>query len=397
MQNTLEELLRLQRAAVPANQSLLSNGAATIPSHLTAVRTAPHATPTLHQMYPQREISTPHSAVGLDLYHPNAKLQSGGPSPLPGARNTVEPQFVQQDPSDDYRQSLDKRPRSPIRGGPSDEEEAEHLSSNRHMRDWDNMFYLAEAARLEQDGHLAPGDDSLDPSLRSTGQSQDVSSRSESTGPASKRRKSNNPALEDEFAELKRHLPLQRGDHVSRFKDCIDLGFCDVATARRMFDVFMEGCLVYMPCFDPEVDTFESLRKRSPFAITVLVMVGAKVTDAGGAVSELQQKCKEHAEHIGMSTLFSPVARIEVVQAMIILASWGDTSWRPGGHALRMAMDMGLYRCLPLLVQAGMGKGKSADELKEDYQLVVGARVWLTLYKVEFEWVYLDLRSLLRR
>jgi hypothetical protein len=35
----------------------------------------------------------------------------------------------------------------------------------------------------------------------------------------------------------------------------------------------MEGSLMYMPCFDPEIDTFESLRNRSPFCITTLVMV----------------------------------------------------------------------------------------------------------------------------
>lgn len=141
----------------------------------------------------------------------------------------------------------------------------------------------------------------------------------------------------------------------------------------------MDHCLIYMPCFDPDVDTFDSLLKRSPFCITTFVMVGAKVKEAGGPVSELHKLCREHAEKIGMSTLFSPVARIEVVQAMIVLASWGDTTWRPGGHALRMAMDMGLYRCLPLLVQGGMGRGKSSVELQEEYPLVVGTRVWLTV------------------
>ena len=145
------------------------------------------------------------------------------------------------------------------------------------------------------------------------------------------------------------------------------------------YDRFIDGCLIYMPCFDPEVDTFESLRARSPFLITTLVMVGAKVTDAAGPVSDLQRQCREHAEAIGQTTLFSPVARIEVVQAMIVLASWGDTSWRPGGHALRMAMDMGLYRCLPLLVQSGMGKGKTREGLRQEWGLVVGTRVWLTV------------------
>jgi hypothetical protein len=50
-----------------------------------------------------------------------------------------------------------------------------------------------------------------------------------------------------------------------------------------------------------------------------------------------------------MHTLFSPVAHIDVLQAMsrsgndlnltatVVLTAWGDTSWRPGGHALRIA------------------------------------------------------------
>ena len=131
-----------------------------------------------------------------------------------------------------------------------------------------------------------------------------------------------------------------------------------------------------------------SIRARSPFSISALICIGAKVLDAGGPVSDLQRQSREHAEQIGMSTLFTPVARIEVVQAMIVLASWGDTSWRPGGHAMRIAMDMGLYRCLPLLAQGGMGSGKKGFELREEWPLVVGARVWLTVSNLVFSLGY---------
>jgi hypothetical protein len=105
--------------------------------------------------------------------------------------------------------------------------------------------------------------------------------------------------------------------------------------------------------------------------------VGAKILDASGPISPLQRMCREHAEKIGMSTLFTPVARLEIVQGMIILASWGDTSWRPGGHAVRIGMDMGLYKCLAMLSETGMGRGKSVRELREEYALVAGARAWL--------------------
>lgn len=94
-----------------------------------------------------------------------------------------------------------------------------------------------------------------------------------------------------------------------------------------------------MPCYDPAVDTFDryvpasgicqttatarhsrhtdqsSLRKRSPFSITTLILVGSKIEDAAGAESELQKKCRDHAETISKNTLFSPIARVEMIQA----------------------------------------------------------------------------------
>jgi hypothetical protein len=58
-------------------------------------------------------------------------------------------------------------------------------------------------------------------------------------------------------------------------------------------DRFFLEAAIYMPCYDPALDTFErwvyapgeaddSLRKRSPFSITTLILVGAKISDAGG-------------------------------------------------------------------------------------------------------------------
>ena len=46
---------------------------------------------------------------------------------------------------------------------------------------------------------------------------------------------------------------------------------------------------------------------------------------------------------------------------------------------------MGLYRCLPYLVETGMGHGKSADELANERNMVVGARVWIALHKLTYE------------
>jgi hypothetical protein len=47
-----------------------------------------------------------------------------------------------------------------------------------------------------------------------------------------------------------------------------------------------------------------------------MIMVGARVRDGGGPVSDVQRACRQHAQRIGVGTLFNPVARIEAVQAM---------------------------------------------------------------------------------
>lgn len=91
------------------------------------------------------------------------------------------------------------------------------------------------------------------------------------------------------------------------------------------------------------------------------------------------------------STLFNPVSRIEAVQAMsrsfasvhvqvshpVLLATFSDESgWLPGGHAVRMALDLGINQAFLLLLKSGMGAGKSKSELEEERPLVVQARVW---------------------
>jgi hypothetical protein len=95
-----------------------------------------------------------------------------------------------------------------------------------------------------------------------------------------------------------------------------------------------------------------SLRIRSPFSITTILMVGARVRDGGEAPSDVQLACKSHAQRIGMSfqneliiavgTLFNPVARVEAVQAMsesppdtadaVLLAAFSENGWLPGGE-----------------------------------------------------------------
>ncbi|RXK36515.1 hypothetical protein M231_06237 [Tremella mesenterica] len=358
LQTTMEELLRLQQGG---SRPMFTP---------QTMNSGQHATDNSFQHTPPVALSTPGTLLSLESFLDT----NGGVGAAQRHSSITRENILEQRP---WARPPTPPPKPSHLSSDSDDD-SDPLDPSRAGAPWDNMLSLAEAARLKADGHH---DFNLDGDRDSTTGKRKVEAKIYPFEPEAKRQKTAGSRPDN---ELKRALPLQQVNRVHAFKDPMDLGWCSEERGKQLYDVFFQRCHMYMPCFDPEVDTWDSLRRRSPFCITAIMMVGAKVEDAGGPESELQRQCREHAEKIGMSTLFTPISRIEVVQAMVIMASWGDTSWRPGGHAMRIAMDMGLYRCLPYLAQNGMGAGKTPDQIREDYPLVVGARMWLAIFGMKF-------------
>lgn len=237
-----------------------------------------------------------------------------------------------------------------------------------------NMLSLAEAARLKADAHIVRQET---PESVRTPMTLSIDTHIERP---LKKARFEGGADDKTKSELR---IVQRGNH--SFPDPVDLGWCSISKGKELFRLFFDRCAPYVPCFDPNYDTWDSLRCRSSFAITTIIYVALRCVDAGGPVSDLQMKTRDYAEKIAMSTLFTPVARNEIVQSMILLASWGETFWRPGGHAVRMAMDLGLHHCLPYLTDRDTDIHKSHEELAQERHIVVGARIWLTLFKIDTE------------
>lgn len=77
---------------------------------------------------------------------------------------------------------------------------------------------------------------------------------------------------------------------------------------------------------------------------------------------------------------------------MLLLAAWSTNGWLPSGHAMRMALDLGLHRALEKLAD-DTGKQRTEDEERDlgkscrsgiqsapNLLSVVSARIWLCLY-----------------
>ncbi|KAJ3517210.1 hypothetical protein NLJ89_g651 [Agrocybe chaxingu] len=153
-------------------------------------------------------------------------------------------------------------------------------------------------------------------------------------------------------------------------------GLVTDSEARELFNIFFAGCHLFIPLFDPSYDTYESLMERSPWTFDAILAVAGKIRSGNGPLSPSFYKCLEEAQGIARSSLFGPVVRKEAVQGMLLLAAWSTNGWLPSGHAMRMALDLGLHRALEKLAE---DSGKQRSE-EEERNLVVSARIWLCLY-----------------
>ncbi|KAF7376147.1 Transcriptional activator of proteases prtT [Mycena sanguinolenta] len=170
----------------------------------------------------------------------------------------------------------------------------------------------------------------------------------------------------------KRAEPIPR----NAFPHVVEKGLVADSEARELYNIFFAGCHLFIPLFDPMYDTYESLMERTPWTFDAILAVAGKIRSGNGPLSSTFYKCLEEAQGIARSSLFGPVVRKEAVQGMLLLAAWSTNGWLPSGHAMRMALDLGLHRALEKLADDN-GKQRTQDEERD---LVVSARIWLCLY-----------------
>ncbi|KAI0821658.1 hypothetical protein BC628DRAFT_805892 [Trametes gibbosa] len=161
------------------------------------------------------------------------------------------------------------------------------------------------------------------------------------------------------------------------FPHVVEKGLVSDTEARELYHIFFSGCHIFIPVFDPTYDTYEGLSERSPWTFDALLAVAAKIRSGTGPLIPAFYKCLEEAQGIARSSLFGPVVRKEAVQGMLLLAAWSTNGWLPSGHAMRMALDLGLHRALEKLADDSGAKKRTEEE---ERNLVVSARIWLCLY-----------------
>ncbi|KAF8914524.1 hypothetical protein CPB85DRAFT_535870 [Mucidula mucida] len=159
------------------------------------------------------------------------------------------------------------------------------------------------------------------------------------------------------------------------FPHVVEKGLVTDSEARELYHIFFAGCHLFIPVFDPTYDTYESLMARTPWTFDAILAIASKIRSGSGPMTPTFHACLAEAQGIARSSLFGPVVRKEAVQGMLLLAAWSTNAWLPSGHAVHMALDLGLHHALEKL--ANTSKTRSKDEERD---LVISARIWLCVY-----------------
>ena len=113
--------------------------------------------------------------------------------------------------------------------------------------------------------------------------------------------------------------------------------------------------------FDPTYDTYDGLPERSPWTFDAILAIASKIRSGTGPLTPSFYRSLEEAQGIARSSIFGPVVRKEAVQGMLLLAAWSTNGWLPSGHAMRMALDLGLHRAFEKLADHD-NKQRSEEE-----------------------------------
>ncbi|OJK02911.1 hypothetical protein ASPACDRAFT_24077 [Aspergillus aculeatus ATCC 16872] len=132
--------------------------------------------------------------------------------------------------------------------------------------------------------------------------------------------------------------------------DFVSQGLMTADQALACFRTFFQGCDRYIPIFDPEVDTFTSVRSRSSILLNAICTIGSRVEmSPGSQIPDLLHA--ELKKWIGIVIQNKNLNCLESVQALLIVACYTAERSLILSFATRMALDLGLDEAFEELIQ----------------------------------------------
>ena len=123
------------------------------------------------------------------------------------------------------------------------------------------------------------------------------------------------------------------------FNDVVSKGIVTEKDARALVALWLRQMCCFCSLLDPVVDTFESIRRRSPFLLAVVIHGAARAAKGRAPAPKMLIDVAEEVRHHAQTLVFEH-PDIETAQAMIIMASWHDEPYILTGYAFRMAQSL---------------------------------------------------------
>ncbi len=130
----------------------------------------------------------------------------------------------------------------------------------------------------------------------------------------------------------------------------------------------------YICHFDPKLHSFEYIRQRSAFLLSVILAGASKAFHP-----PLHARLRAHAEELLGKMFLAGDKSVEVVQAIMVFTYWKDPddtrTWLLIGYAIRICIELGWHELKPL----PFGSSDERDELgiREARNI---QRTWLVLF-----------------
>ncbi|KAJ5085403.1 transcriptional regulator family: Fungal Specific TF [Penicillium argentinense] len=179
--------------------------------------------------------------------------------------------------------------------------------------------------------------------------------------------------------------------------DFIDKGLISLECAASCFDtyVFLYACFDgssnvdrYIPIFDPQHDTFHSVRSRSSILLNAICTIGCMVeTRTAGPMSDMLHA--ELKKWINVIIQNKGLNCLESVQAMLVVACYSSERLLILSFATRMALDLGLHEAFEELTERLATKndeeiyGVSDRDFEREQALMRMSRTWFGLLVLE--------------
>ncbi|GAA6032620.1 hypothetical protein JCM8097_004842 [Rhodosporidiobolus ruineniae] len=161
--------------------------------------------------------------------------------------------------------------------------------------------------------------------------------------------------------------------------DLVAKGLITDQDARALVLLWMKELQPFCSVLDPKVDTYESLRRRSPFLFNVVVYTTLRAQERNAPPSKALLAAAEETRRFAQNQVFQ-TPQLEDVQAIFIMACYHQEPYILSGMGFRLALSARFDSTWSQIQAHGVDK---TDEKAQ--RLTAQFRTWIYILQLEFK------------